>query len=154
MMSVQGPLTRSVADARLALQERAQGNPLGPEWVPAPRTCPQDGWLLRAAVFKRRPALDADPTVETAVEQAAAWLAAAGCEIEQVEPRTSGSARSCGPTGARRAAPQRPSGQAAIETMSDADTISVLHGYLHGLTPLDGDQTREALTRRFDLCRD
>ena len=36
MMSVQGPLTRNVRDARLALQVMSQGSPLDPQWTPAP----------------------------------------------------------------------------------------------------------------------
>ncbi len=39
-MSVQGPLTRTVADLRLALEIMAQGSAFDPNWVPAPLEYP------------------------------------------------------------------------------------------------------------------
>lgn len=86
MMAVQGPLTRSVADAWLALRVMAQGSPLDPQWVPAPLDCPETAQPLRVAVFKRSACHDADPIVVAAIEQAAAWLAKAGCVVEEAEP--------------------------------------------------------------------
>ena len=85
-MSVQGPLTRSVADARLALQVMAQATPLDPYWVPAPLDYPVDDKPLRVALFKHHPAYDADPSVVAALQQAAQWLADAGCEVDEVAP--------------------------------------------------------------------
>ena len=48
-MSVQGPLTRTVADARLALQVMSQGSPLDPQWVPAPLQCDDSAKPTRVA---------------------------------------------------------------------------------------------------------
>ena len=152
MMSVQGPLTRSVADARLALAVMAQGSPLDPQWVPAPLTYAEGDRPLRVAVFKRHAAFDADPGVVAAIEQAAAWLAAAGCEVEEVEPPhfEEGAQlwRQLVMDDLRRG------GQAAVEAMGDAGVKSALRGYMAGLQPLDSDQTLEALARRFNICRD
>ena len=152
MMSVQGPLTRSVADARLALAVMAQGSPLDPQWVPAPLTYGDTDRPLRVAVFKRHAAFDADPGVVAAIEQAAAWLAAAGCEVEEVEPPhfEEGAQlwRQLVMDDLRRG------GQAAVEAMGDAGVKSALRGYMAGLQPLDSDQTLEALARRFNICRD
>ena len=104
------------------------------------------------AVFKRHAGFDADPTVVAAIEQAATWLAQAGCEIEEVEPPHF-------EEGAQLwrqlvMDDMRRGGQPAVETMGDAGVRSALRGYLAGLQPLDRDQTLEALARRFSICRD
>lgn len=152
MMSVQGPLTRNVADARLALQVMARGSSLDPQWAPVPLEFADSGRPTKVAVFKRHAAFDADPTVVAAVEQAAAWLAAAGYQIEEVEP----------PHFAEGAQlwrqlvmdDMRRGGAPAVESTGDAGVRSALQGYMTGLSPLDRDQTLEALTRRFNICRD
>ncbi|MDB5731869.1 MAG: aam 3 [Variovorax sp.] len=86
LMSVQGPLTRSVADARLALEVMAEGDPRDPLWVPAPLDYPPSGQPLKVALFKRHPAFAADPSVTASFERAAQWLADAGCIVEEAEP--------------------------------------------------------------------
>ena len=152
MMSVQGPLTRNIADARLSLRVMAQGSPLDPQWVPAPLDFADGHKPTRVAMFKRHAAYDADPTVVAAVEQAAAWLAAAGYEVEEVEP----------PHFAEGAHlwrqlvmdDMRRGGAPAVTSMGDAGVRSAMAGYMSGLTPLDRDQTLEAMTRRFNICRD
>ena len=68
MMSVQGPLTRNVADAHLALQVMAQGSPLDPHWAPVPLEFADGGRPTRVAMIKRHAAFDADPTVVAAVD--------------------------------------------------------------------------------------
>ncbi|OOG49965.1 amidase family protein [Polaromonas sp. C04] len=151
-MSVQGPLTRTVADARLALQVMAQGSPLDPQWTPAPLEYPDTHRPLKVALFKRHAAYDADPTVVAAVEQAAGWLAAAGCEVEEVEPPHF-------EEGARLwrhlvMEDMRRGGQPAIEAMADAGTKAALRGYMKGLPVWDRDAYLDALTRRFNICRD
>jgi amidase len=152
MMSVQGPLTRSVADARLALQVMAQGSPLDPQWVPAPLDHPPAIRPLTVAVFRRHPAFDADPTVVAAIEQAANWLAAAGCAVEEAAPLhfEEGAQlwRQLVMDDLRRSA------QPAVEAVGDEGVRSALRGYLAGLPALDRDQTLEAQTRRFSICRD
>lgn len=153
MMSVQGPLTRSTADARLALQVMAQGSPLDPQWVGAPlEHADLHQRPLKVAVFKRHAAFEADPSVVAAIEQAAAWLAAAGCEVEEVEPphfeQSAQLWRQLVMDDLRRG------GQPAIEAQGDAGVRSALRGYMHGVLPLDRDQTLDALARRFVIARD
>ncbi len=151
-MSVQGPLTRSVADARLALQVMARGSPLDPQWVPAPLEYPPTGRPLRVAVFRRHAAFDADPGVVAAVEQAATWLARAGCAVEEVVP----------PHFEEGAAlwrqlvmeDMRNGAVGVIESMGDAGVVSALHGYMEGLAPASSGDILSALTRRFGICRD
>ncbi|MGJ4995590.1 amidase [Bradyrhizobium sp. HKCCYLS3077] len=85
-MSVQGPITRSVADARLALSVMAQGDHRDSWWVPAP---------LAGAPLRRpmRVALSRDPVKSgvhahnaAALQRAADALAAAGYVIEELDP--------------------------------------------------------------------
>jgi len=152
MMSVQGPLTRSVRDARLALQVMSQGSPFDPQWTPAPLAQPAPNRPLRVAVFKRHAAYDADPSVIAAIAQAADWLAAAGCEVEEVEPPHFEEGahlwRQLVMDDMRRG------GLPAVEAMGDAGVRSALRGYLSGLSPLDADALMEAQARRFNICRD
>lgn len=151
-MSVQGPLTRTVADARLALQVMAQGSPLDPQWVPAPLEHPDSGQPLRVAVCSQHPAYDVDPTVRAAIEQAAAWLAAAGCEVEAVAPphleESAQLWRQLVMDDLRRG------GLPAVEQLGDAGTRAALRGYLAGLPALDRDGLLDAQMRRFSILRD
>lgn len=152
MMSVQGPLTRSVADARLALQVMSQGSALDPQWTPAPLDHGDHDAPLRMALFCRHPAYDADPAVTTALQQAARWLAAAGCVVEEAEPPHFEEAaalwRQLVMDDLRRG------GQAAVAAHGDAGVQRALAGYLHGLPALDRDATLAALARRHDIARD
>ena len=80
------------------------------------------------------------------------WLAAAGCEVEEVEPPHF-------EEGAQLwrqlvMDDMRRGGQPAVQAMGDAGVQSALRGYMQGLAPLDRDQTLDALTRRFNICRD
>lgn len=152
MMSVQGPLTRSVRDARLALRVMSQGSPLDPQWTPVPLDFPAPDRPLRVAVFKRSAAHDADPGVVAAVEQAAQWLAEAGCEVQEVEPphfeEGADLWRQLVMADMRRGA------LPAVEALGDAGVRSALGGYMSGLAPLDADALLEAQQRRFRICRD
>ena len=152
LASVQGPLTRSVADARLALEVMSQGSPLDPNWVPAPIDFPQDPRPLRVALFKRHAAYDVDPTVVAALEQAGQWLAEAGFEVEEAQPPHF-------EEGAQMWNQQlmqdiRRGGQPAIEAMGDAAVKAALRGYMHGLPDWTRDQYLDSLTRRLVVARD
>lgn len=155
MMSTQGPLTRSVADARLALHVMARGSALDPQWVPAPLEGADLGRPLaelRVACFARHAGCDVDPTVAAAVEQAARWLEAAGCTVETVEPPHFEEGAQLW----RQLVGEdlRSGAQAAIEAMGDAAVKSALRGYLHGLPVLDGAALLRLQQRRFDIARD
>ena len=86
MMSVQGPLARTVADVRLALAAMSVGDARDPWWVPAPLTGPALPRPLRVAMTVNCHGAPADPAVVAAVRQAGAWLADAGYVVEEVEP--------------------------------------------------------------------
>jgi amidase len=92
LMSVQGPLARSVRDVRLALAAMAQSDPRDPWWTPAPLAGPP--LAKRVAIVDRAEDLGGvAPTapVMEAMKAAAKALADAGYEV--VDIRTPGLAR-------------------------------------------------------------
>jgi amidase len=153
MMSVQGPLARTVADARLALAAMSRGSPLDPQWVGAPLEH-ADAYTrpLRVAVLATHRAYDVDATVTAAIEQAARWLEATGCIVEYAEPPHF-------EEGARLwrqlvVDDLRRGGKAAVESMGDEGTKSAVRGYLSGLDALDANGVLEAQMRRYGIARD
>ena len=94
LMSVQGPLARSVADVRLGLAAMAARDPRDPWWTPAPIDGPVAPRPIRVAVVTEARDLAGvklHPSVARALEQAAASMADAGYEI--VDDRTPGFTR-------------------------------------------------------------
>lgn len=155
-MSVQGPLTRTVADARLALQVMAQGSPpslaLDPQWVPAPLEFADARQPTRVAVFRSWAHSAVDPTASAAVDQAARWLEAAGYTVEEVEP----------PHFAEVSAMQfhmvmndmRRGGEPFMREHGDDALRTALSHYM-AINPVwVRDQYLEAMTRRFNIARD
>jgi amidase len=151
-MSVQGPLTRTVADARLALQVMAQGSPLDPQWVPAPLELADARQPTRVAVFRSWAHSPVDPTASAAVDQAARWLEAAGYTVEEAEP----------PHFAEVSAMQfhmvmndmRRGGEPFMREHGD-DALRKALGHYMAINPVwDRDQCLEAMTRRFNIARD
>jgi amidase len=94
LMSVQGPLARSVADLRLGLAAMAARDARDPWWVPAPLDGPAPPKPMRVAVVTAAADLAGSklhPHVSAAIANAARWLADAGYEI--VGERTPGFTR-------------------------------------------------------------
>lgn len=151
-MSVQGPLTRTVADARLALQVMSQGTPLDPQWVPAPLQQANSAMPTRVALFTGWTGSRVDPGVVQACEQAARWLQDAGYTVEEAEP----------PHFAEVSAMQfqmvmndmRRAGVAFMREKGDDALRTVLDHYLAITPEWTRDQYLEALTRRFNIARD
>jgi amidase len=84
LLSVQGPLARTVRDIRLALATLAARDLRDPWWVDMPLEGAPPPRPIRVAVVTQPEALDGErlhPTVAQAMRQAAAWLAEAGYEI-------------------------------------------------------------------------
>jgi amidase len=151
-MSVQGPLTRTVADARLALLVMAQGSPLDPQWVPAPLEFADAREPTRVAVFRSWAHSPVDSTASAAVDQAARWLEAAGYSVEEAEP----------PHFAEVSAMQfhmvmndmRRGGEPFMRDHGD-DVLRTALGHYMAINPVwDRDQYLEAMTRRFNIARD
>lgn len=86
MISVQGPLARSVADLRIALACLAQPDDRDPWWVPAPLQGPARPGPLRVALAIDPAGEGVHPSVRDALLRAAALLQAAGYEVESADP--------------------------------------------------------------------
>jgi amidase len=151
-MSVQGPLTRTVADARLALQVMAKGSPLDPQWTPASLEFADARQPTRVAVFRSWAHSSVDPSVSAAVDQAARWLEEAGYTVEEAEP----------PHFAEVSAMQfqmvmndmRRGGEPFMREHGD-DALRTALGHYMAINPVwDRDQYLEAMTRRFNIARD
>lgn len=85
LMSVQGPLTRTVADARLALAAMAGRDVRDPWWVPAPLQAAAPHDPPRAALARDPAGLGVAPEAAAAVARAGEALAAAGYRVVEVE---------------------------------------------------------------------
>lgn len=85
LMAVQGPLTRSMRDMRLAFDAMAKPSPRDPRTlVPAPQAEPTRP--LKVALVPQPAGLTVDPAVAAAVREAGRRLEAAGCHVEEIEP--------------------------------------------------------------------
>jgi amidase len=85
LMSAQGPLARSVADIRLALEVMSQRDPRDPWWVPAPLVGPKPKAPIKVALAKLPGDMDVDPSVHAALRQAADHLERSGYRVREVE---------------------------------------------------------------------
>ena len=151
LMSVQGPLARTVADAGLAMQVMSRGSALDPGWVPAPWQFLDAGKPFKVALFKQHAAYCADASVVSALEQAARWLVQAGCEVEEAQPPHFEEAAELWRTLVYD--DLRRGGLAAIETFGDAAVRANLRLTLEGRPALDRDAYLDALARRLTICR-
>jgi amidase len=86
LMAVQGPLARSVADARLGFQAMAAFDARDPLWVSAPVVLVPEPEDTRVALFHTVPGRATDASVMLALSQAAAWLSDAGYQVEEAAP--------------------------------------------------------------------
>jgi len=82
LMSVQGPLARSVADLGLALGAMAARDARDPWWVPAPLEGPPAP--RKVGVIERIPGLQMAPVVEASMRAATRALERAGYTVEPV----------------------------------------------------------------------
>ncbi|MBF6989052.1 amidase [Cupriavidus sp. IK-TO18] len=83
-MSAQGPLARSIADARLALEAMAAGGGVDPLWVDSRMHYGDDRAPVRVALVDEIRGVELDPPVLDALRKAAAALTAAGYQVERV----------------------------------------------------------------------
>lgn len=152
LMSVQGPLTRTVADARLALAVMSEGSQLDPQWVPAPLEVADNLQPVRVALFTGWKTSRVDTSVVKACEQAARWLQDAGHDIEEAAPphfeEVSAMQFQLVMNDMRRA------GVAFMRENGDDALRTALDHYLTVTPEWDRDRCLEALTRRFNIARD
>ncbi len=86
LMAVQGPHTRTVRDARLALATMAHGNRRDWRWNDVPREGPPPARPIKVAIVPEFPGCDTHPAQAAAVRQAGKHLQAAGYVVEEVMP--------------------------------------------------------------------
>jgi len=86
LMATQGPLTRTVRDARLALSVMARGDARDTRWADAPLIGPPVARPVRVALVAEVPGGFTHPTQVEAVRVAGRHLAAAGYAVETVVP--------------------------------------------------------------------
>ncbi len=86
LMSVQGPLARSVADIRIALQAMSAADARDPWWVPAPLVGPPTERPIRVAMTLTSPGAVTHPSIVQTIQKVAKWLSQAGYAVEEVEP--------------------------------------------------------------------
>jgi amidase len=87
LMAVQGPLTRSVHDARLALAVMSHGDPCDTRWwADVPLEAPPLPRPIRVALVPENPGGSTHPAQAEAVRQAGRHLATAGYAVEEVTP--------------------------------------------------------------------
>ncbi|MBT6277900.1 MAG: amidase family protein [Chromatiales bacterium] len=86
LMAVQGPLTRSVRDARVAMQVMSVGDIRDPKWVDVPFEGAPLCRPIRVAMVDNPAGRGVAEPVRQAVLQAGRWLENAGYKVESVEP--------------------------------------------------------------------
>lgn len=83
LMAVTGPLARTVADLRLALEVMSAPSPRDPFWVPAPLTGPQAP--KKAALCLRPDGLNTAPEIVEHLKMAADKLKQAGWDVHELD---------------------------------------------------------------------
>ena len=86
LMAVQGPHTRSVRDARLALEVMARGDRRDWRWNDVPMQGPPPARPIRVALVPEFPGGKTHPAQAAAVRQAGKHLQAAGYVVDEVLP--------------------------------------------------------------------
>ena len=86
LMAVQGPHTRTVRDARLALAAMARGDRRDWKWADMPLAGPAPARPIRVALVPEVPGGATHPAQADAVRAAGRHLAAAGYQVDEVLP--------------------------------------------------------------------
>jgi amidase len=86
LMAVQGPLTRTVRDARLAFTVLAGADRTDPRWVDAPFEGPPAPRPIKVALMAEPEGAVTIPELSAAARTAASHLARAGYAVEEVSP--------------------------------------------------------------------
>lgn len=86
LFAVQGPIARRIRDLRLALDHMSGRDARDPWWVPAPLRGPAPASPIRVAVTTDPGGRGVDAGVAAGIQAAAATLADAGYDVEEVDP--------------------------------------------------------------------
>ncbi len=155
MMSVQGPLARSVDDLRLALAAMAARDPRDPWWVDAPLAGPVPVNPIRVAVITDAAELGEcaqHPDVLEAVRKSAAWLSEAGYAVEVV--KTPGFTRPAKLWGTLLGNEIRCLMMKTIETEGDAGVRKAVLGMLDAEPVLTAGEYMAMIADRTRLVRE
>jgi amidase len=150
MMSVQGPIARSVADLRVGLAAMAQADARDGTWLPVPLQGPPLKRPIGVAIAPQ-PFGDEAPEVSAAVRTAGRWLAEAGFAVEEtLPPRLTDAAdlwhRLVINEERRTLAP-------AIRKFGDARSRYNLDCHVAYAPQLDGDQVLACFEQRLAIVR-
>jgi amidase len=150
LMSVQGPLARSIADLRLGLAALSAFDARDGVWVPAPLEGPALARPIKVAIAPN-PFGDSAPEIRDAVIAAGRWLADAGCAVDEVTPPRIGEAADLWHqlvvNEERRALVPD------IRKFGDDMSRRNIDAHLAYAPILDGDQILAAFERRLSLIR-
>lgn len=150
MMSVQGPLARSVADLRIAFAAMAQPDMRDGNWMPVPL----DGLALKrpiGAAIAPAPFGDEAPEVRAAVRAAGQWLADAGYLVEEITPPSLGEAADLWHRLVINE--ERRTLLPAIREFGDEKSRYSLDCHLAYAPTLDGDQVLACFAQRLSIVR-
>jgi len=150
LMSVSGPLARSIADLRLGLAAMSAFDPRDPWWVPAPLEGPPAP--KRVALCVAPEGMKVAPVIAEALHDAAARLRAAGYEVEEVAslPPLREPAR----LQAQLWLAMLPrGGMAAVERENEHASLAVYRHMQAMTTPPDLAEFQDALTARAGFLR-
>ncbi len=151
LMSVQGPLARSMADLRLGYAAMARYDARDPNWVPVPHELPQPAGPIRVALFRHSPGIPVDPAVTQALNDAARWLQQAGYDV--VEAELPGFAEAAALWRTLTVEDSRRNIIAGVEQHGDATMQRSQQHLLAGMAETDRDGVLDALARRQTLVR-
>lgn len=151
LMSVQGPLARSVADLRLGYEAMARCDARDPNWVPVPHDLPRPAGPIRVALFRHSPGIPVDPAVTEALNDAARWLQQAGYDVVEAELPCFTEAAALWRT--LTVEDSRRNIIAGVEQHGDATMQRSQRYLLAGMPEIDRDGVLDALARRQTLVR-
>lgn len=150
LMSVQGPLARSIADLRLAFAAMAMGDARDPNWVPAPLAGPPPARRLRA-VIAPAPFEDVVPEVRAAIVAAGKALESAGYEVDEIAPPKL--AEAAGLWHRMVVNDERRGFVATVQALGDAAARRNVEGHLAYVPEIDAGGLLDAFGNRLALMR-
>ncbi|RZL89207.1 MAG: amidase [Variovorax sp.] len=151
LMSVQGPLARSMADLRLGYFAMARHDARDPNWVPVPLEMPRSTAPVRVALFKSCPGIPVDPAVTQALADAAHWLERAGYDVQEAALPHFAEAAALWRT--LTVDDSRRNIVASVEQHGDDAMRRSQRNLLAGMSETDRDGFLDALARRQALLR-
>lgn len=157
--SVQGPLARSVADLRLAVDAMSVFDIRDPWSVAVDDMAPEPRRPLTVALLTADGSVESDPAVSAALDQAAGWLGDAGYRVEAISPphieEASALFWSLMLTEEGMIADKSGASSAnSIDELGDEAVIKARHSTMANSTLLDHGAFIRALARRTAILRD